>query len=86
MIQVAVPKSVAQSSDAVTVTKFTCGALREAIHLSKEKWQKKGLVFPAEADLARVDRCQEELLAPAQPSLPAHVPASAASPLQPGRG
>jgi hypothetical protein len=57
MIQAAVPKSVAESGRIDEIIDYFGQTIREAMDLSRKRWQKHGIDFPWEADFATIESC-----------------------------
>ena len=60
MIQAAVPKSVADSDRIADILDYFDQTIREAMDLSRDRWEKHGVDFPWDADFATIESCVEQ--------------------------
>jgi hypothetical protein len=62
MIQVAVPESVAESSDGDTASEFFLKSIEEALELSEPRWQKHKISFPFESARELINQARKEVV------------------------
>jgi hypothetical protein len=55
MIQVAVPESISYSESKLEISKFILFSVKEAIELSRPRWEKHAIVFPFEVAYKNIE-------------------------------